>query len=192
MLKTYDTTQRAYVEHPPKHYDTSLAAWVNSPSAKTYDATQQSWVERLYVEWLQLQSTHLTNYDTLEITPSKIYLDISEDGHENRNVTFVSDVIKTGDTIEFDVSGTDYVDIYVGVDCTLVGGGVTGATIYYKDTYATETNKHVSVVLTEPDGFSKWINLRVYMSHTHEGLVVGANATIENFKVNGKKYGFTE
>lgn len=45
MLKTYDSTLRAYIEHSPKNYDAQTKAWVDSPSAKIYDAVQRAWVE---------------------------------------------------------------------------------------------------------------------------------------------------
>lgn len=56
MLKTYDTTQAAYVEHTPKIYFTGVAAWGDAPSAKTYDTTEAAWVERLK-EYMKLTVT---------------------------------------------------------------------------------------------------------------------------------------
>jgi len=47
MIKTYKAAAAAWVETPPKIYDTATASRIEAPSAKTYDAPTASWVEHL-------------------------------------------------------------------------------------------------------------------------------------------------
>lgn len=57
MLKTYDTTQAAFIERDKvKRYDSSGAAWVDAKSVKSYDTAQSAWVERLK-EYMKLTVT---------------------------------------------------------------------------------------------------------------------------------------
>lgn len=69
MLKTYDTTQAAFIERSNnKYYDATQGAWTDVPSVKSYDSTQSAWVERLY-KYLTLKgykAEHAnTNYSIL-------------------------------------------------------------------------------------------------------------------------------
>lgn len=47
MIKTYKASAAAWVETPPKIYDTATASRIEAPSAKTYDAATAAWVEHL-------------------------------------------------------------------------------------------------------------------------------------------------
>lgn len=47
MIKTYKASAAAWVETPPKIYDTATASRIEAPSAKTYDEPTAAWVEHL-------------------------------------------------------------------------------------------------------------------------------------------------
>lgn len=194
MLKTYDSTLKAYTEHLPKNHNASLNAWVESPSAKTFDTAQNAWVERLYSAWLPLYRKDIASVDTLEITPSKVYFDMPSNGYQNRTVAFIlfEHDIKAGDVIEFDVNASYYASVNISIGY-ITDDGAHGSYIVFRKSEKTDAvNGHFSKTVESPNNFKQWGNFAISISFYYEGIVVGATVEIANLKVNGKKYGFTE
>ncbi len=199
MFKTYDSAQAAYVEHSPKNHDSLQGAWVESPSAKTYDATEKAWVERLYTDYFSLindgYATKLQSGDILEVSKSGFVFNTFSTGLLRKIKFELPYKFTYGDVIEFDVVTNALGEVNVGREFNLSGGNtIMGGVTTIDGAY----NQHVTATITAsaPDTYegqtvtSSYIT--VYSTIAADEATGETYTELRNFKINGKKYGFTE
>ena len=199
MFKTYDSTLQAYTEHHPKHYDSTQKAWVESPSAKTYDATQNAWIERLYADYFTLvndgYATKLQSGDILDVGKSGFVFNTFSIGLLRRIKFELPYKFTYGDVVEFDVVTNSLGEVSVGWALNLVGGNIiSGGVVTLDGAY----NQHVTATVprTASDTYEgqtvKSSYITVYSAISADEATGETYTELRNFKINGKKYGFTE
>lgn len=198
MLKTYDSTLQAYTEHPPKNYDATLNAWIDSPSLKTFDTAQNAWVERLYQDYFTLRqdssTPKLSDGDELVVTNSGVTLTTAKKS-ERRTVTFDLPFKWAGETVELELVSNGIAYVYFGRKYSYGTAGSTSG--YYKvipNAYDGAVTYQLDTCPDEVDGqtvTSSILFIEITASadtaNTDNGYV-----NIKNLKINGKKYGFKE
>lgn len=198
MFETYDTNQKAWVEHTGQYYDLQQKAWVDVPSAMTYDTTEKAWVERLYVGYFTLRDeanpTQLIEQDDFSINGNYFELYTFRGLGVERWVHFDLPFDWKGETIEFDLLNNGYATVGFG---KRYSNGKTSSSGYDK-TITEFYNDHVSVNLgTRPDIYdgiavtSSKIFFEITISAENAALS-NALVRISNVKIGGKKYGFKE
>ena len=197
MFETYDTTEKAYVEHSGEYYDLQEQAWVPVPSAMTYDTIEKAWIERMYAGWLAYDTRskkHAT--DILEISPSKVSLTVSKSssntGDRSIKFTLTTSDIKVGDIVEFDVNASYYAGVVIWGGLFTTEGGVSSWEAWRKTKQTDEINGRYSGVIDNVHLDIKRITyITVELNYTY-AYYKDAYAEVSNLKINGKKYGFTE
>lgn len=199
MFKTYDNTQAAFVEHHPKHYDATLGAWVESPSAKTYDKTTSAWGERLYADYFTLtrdsQYPVLKDGDILDVGKSGFVFNTFSTGLLRRIKFELPYKFTYGDVVDFDVVTNSLGEVAVGWTLNLAGGNIiSGGVVTLDGAY----NEHVTATVprTASDTYEgqtvKSSYITVYSTISADEATGETYTELRNFKINGKKYGFTE
>lgn len=116
MLKTYDTTQAAFIERSNnKYYDATQGAWTDVPSAKSYDATQSAWVERLY-KYLSVTASKTDNGATYSLSDNgrSVYCQVNGVSDDYFRFAVSGLNIPSGSTISFTYEPDNW-DCTVGV-----------------------------------------------------------------------------
>lgn len=116
MLKTYDSSQAAFIERDNnKYYDATQGAWLNVPSVKTYDPTEAAWVERLY-KYLSVTASKTDDGATYSLSDNgrTVYCQVNGVSDDFFRFTVDGLNIPSGSTISFTYE-PDYWDCMVGV-----------------------------------------------------------------------------
>ena len=203
MLKTYDTTSEAFVEHMAKIYDETAGAWIDAPSMKTYDGTEQAWIDRLktYMEATVGSGFYHNSGNVVfsdnecvhcEVKPTSSTYLIELSLMKDFTDPVISCEYSFGYSDECPAIATGFLShacIEWYVEGRLNGSTVATANIAYGSSYAYETifdeSKTVSLSGTF-DEIRLVCQVASYSSYSNYGR---ANTTIDNFAVNGKIYG---
>lgn len=190
MLKTYDTSQRAFTEHTPKIYFTGVAAWGDAPSAKTYDTAQAAWIERLY-QYFTLSSSSFDNGGKYEPnnTGVGITVGVVTDGFNDSCVMKWSgnEIINPVLTCNYSQSGTPESAAHI-VNPT-VYFKYQGNTVYSRKLYPETVNGFFSGV-AEMSYTGAIDEILIICTPTLTGITNPFYLGITNLEINGKKFRF--
>jgi len=103
MLKTYDSSQAAFIERDNnKYYNATQEAWTDVPSIKSYDTTQSAWEERL-CKFFELVGSDTSGGSSYSIIESGNGVSCSIYGDSDDYITFsISGLsIPDGSTLKF-------------------------------------------------------------------------------------------
>lgn len=198
MFETYDTTQRAYVEHSGEYYDLQEQAWVDVPSAMTYDTEEKAWVEGLYAGWFTPNTRNsgyywlIQNEDTLIINNNGFVFN-SLTTNKARRVSFVLPfTFVKGTVIELDIVLNTLGKITFSKNGTTKQTSIAGKTFF---SLSGERTEHITVTEQENgiygyDCIDYWYEIGFQLPAS--AITGEVYVEVKNFKINGKKYGFTE
>lgn len=190
MLKTYDTSQRAFTEHTPKIYFTGVAAWGDAPSIKTYDATQAAWVERLY-QYFTVSSSSFKNGGKYEPTNDgvSIMVCVITDGFndECNMVWSGSEILNPVLSCTYFQSGTPESAAHI-VNPT-VSFKYQSQTVYSRKLYPETINGYFSGN-TEMSYTGKIDEINIFCAPVLTGVTNPFYLGITNLQINGKKFRF--
>jgi len=190
MLKTYDTTQAAFIERDKvKRYDGSGAAWVDAKSVKSYDTTEAAWVERLceYLECTESKVNSSNTNITVTDNGNAVYAEFGDYWTDYYSFTADNLNIDGGSVISFYHAASDTGIVKVRLRVYLSEWG-DGTTPYYDIPMNDQSGTYT---LTTASNYGTICKIRIDLSRNMEAA---SNYTdylrVSNVMVGNKKFKF--
>lgn len=203
MIKTYDGSNQAFVEHTPKIYSPTAGAWIEAPSAKVYDTTERAWIDkaRKYMEARVTDAFYDNSGNVIFLGPDLFHCEVKP-GSETIYAEFILEKEFTNPVITgmFSFGYSDFCPAIASdlrshacaqwfVKGYLNGVNIAsqpiavGSNFAYATIFDSQFRKTLNGTFDEIRLVCEFISFQTYYNY---GV---ANTTIDNFSIDGKVYG---